>query len=105
MEASQEISQDLRVDRLQDMAALPWDTAALRVQEALAVANRLLMASGTNLHRARTSTMDLVVISLEKKVTVSTSNSPVFGCHESGTRMQRPGRNGHLKKHVRLCLI
>lgn len=66
MAASQETLQDLREDRLQDTAGLPWDTAALRVQEGLVEANRDRMVNGTNPHLGKTSTMDLADISLER---------------------------------------
>ncbi|KAK8915455.1 Oligouridylate-binding protein 1 [Metarhizium anisopliae] len=79
MADSQAILQGLKVARLQDMAALPWDTVGLRVREVLVEANRAPMANGTNLGLGKTSTMDLAVISLEQKATVSTSGRLVFG--------------------------
>jgi hypothetical protein len=67
MVASQVILQALRVVRLLAMVAPPWATVALRVREGLVGASRDPTASGTSLRLAKTSTMDLAVISREQR--------------------------------------
>lgn len=72
----------LRAARPPAMAALQWAMVAIRAAAAVVVvvaaaaaaevvvlveANKALMANGTKLRRARTSTMDLEVINLERK--------------------------------------